>query len=412
MSQVTSDVYVFDLGSPDPEPAVVRRAVERILALTGMEAPLRAGPSVLIKPNIVAPVPPEMHATTHPAVVRGVVEAVRGAGGRPSVGDNPGGVERNSLRTAEATGIAAASDGCFRNISDEVVTVPATCPWTEHYIISKFVLDADLVVNLPVFKTHMLTTITAAVKNCFGYVAGTNKAKLHLAAFSRGRFAEVLFDLYRIRTPDLNIVDATWFMDGNGPTHGRIRPLGKLVAGRDALAVDSVLVRMMGVDPMQVRMFQKAAELEAAGHAPLGRYRPEEVRLLDGDGRPAQVEVIPDVQLPNTIGVSIEEQAQVLTTLGAIRPVVNEDLCVMCGDCVENCPPEAITLDPYPVIDAAKCISCFCCAELCMEGAMEVPSGEAAGLFDRMFRGADGGGPGGGAAGGAAGGTATGGERA
>lgn len=412
-SHAVSDVFILDLGSPNPEPVVVRKAVERILALTGLGPQLQAGPTVLIKPNIVAPVPPELHATTNPAVVRGVVEAVRAAGGRPAVGDNPGGVERNSLRTAEVTGIAAASDGSFRNISDEVVEIPASCQWTDKYFISKFILDADLVINLPVFKTHMLTTITAAVKNCFGYVAGTNKAKLHLAAFSRGRFAEILLDLYRIRTPELNIVDATWFMDGNGPTHGRTRPLGKLVAGRDALAVDSVLVRMMGVDPMQVRMFQKAAELEAAGHAPLGRYRPGEVRVLDGEGRPTEVEVIPDFQLPNTIGVSIEEQAQVLMTLGEMRPVVNEDRCILCGDCAENCPPEAITLDPYPVIDTAQCISCFCCAELCMEGAMEVPQGEAAGLFDRMFRGADGaGGATGGSAGGSPGGAAAGGDPA
>lgn len=382
--QDKSDVYVIDLGGPEPDPEVLRGAVDKILALTGSSFPDR---SVLIKPNILAPVPPEMHVTTSPALVKAVVEAVRNAGGRPHVGDNPGGVERNSLHTAEVTGIRAAAGDCFKNLSEEVVELQTKCKYTDKFIISKFILEADFIINLPVFKTHMLTTLTGAVKNCFGYIAGTNKAKLHLAAFSRGRFAELLLDLYEIRVPDLHIVDALYFMDGNGPSHGRVRPLGKLVAGRDGLAVDAVLTMMMGLEPSQLRLFQKAAERDQEpGRTPLGRYRPEDIRILDADGRPVRVEPIPDFAMPNTIGVSIEEQAQLLVSLGQIRPVVNEERCVLCADCVENCPPGAIALDPYPVIDGDKCISCFCCAELCMEGAMEVPSGEAAGLFNRMFK--------------------------
>ena len=398
--QLPGDVYILDLGRPDPSPAAVQQAVDRLFALTGLDKVIGAagraatpavGPAVatspgtaprcqvLIKPNILAPVPAEMHVTTSPSVVRAVVGAVRAAGGTPSVGDNPGGVDRNSLHTAEVCGILAASDGCFRNLSDEVVEMRLDNPSVDKVVISKFILEADVVINVPVFKTHMLTTLTGAVKNCYGYVAGTNKARLHLAAFSRGRFAQLLLDLYALRVPDLHIVDALYVMEGNGPTHGRVRPYGKLVAGRDGLAVDHVLTRLMGVDPAETRLFQRAVER--------GLFRPETVRVLDGDGNPVPVEAIPNFALPNTIGVSIEEQAQLLVALGAIRPVVKEDLCTMCGDCGKNCPPQAITLDPFPVIDAGKCISCFCCAELCTEGAMEVPSGEATGLFNRMFRG-------------------------
>jgi len=384
MTPDRSDVYVFDLGGPEPPPAALREAVDGVFSLTGA---CFSGEKVLIKPNIVAPLPPEAHVTTSPALVRAVVEAVRDAGGRPFVGDNPGGVEGNSLRTAQVTGIAEAAGETFINLSEEVVEVPTRCRFTDKFFISKFILEADRVINLPVFKSHMLTTVTGAVKNCFGYIAGTNKAKLHLAAFSRGRFAELLFDIYSVRPPDLHIVDALYIMEGNGPTHGQVRPFGRLIAGRDGLAIDTVLVRMMGLDPMQVRMFQKAAELEEKeGRRPIGRYRRENVRVLDAAGRPVQVEPISDFVLPGTFGVAPDEQASILQTLGQLRPTVNEDLCVMCGDCAENCPPGAITLDPYPVVDEEKCISCFCCAELCMEGAMEVPTGKASALFDRMFQ--------------------------
>ncbi len=380
-----SDVFVYDFGTPDPSQETLDQAIERLLELTGAANEI-AGKNVLVKPNILAPVPAELHVTTTPGVVGGVVRAVRRHGGRPFVGDNPGGVERNSLKTAEACGILAASDGSFRNLSEEVVEVKSSNPYADKLYISKSILEAEYIINLPVFKTHMLTTLTGAVKNCFGYIAGTNKAKLHLAAFSRGRFAHLLLDIYARRVPNVSIVDALYVMEGNGPTHGKARPVGKLVAGRDGLAVDSVLCGLMGLPPMELRLFQKAAELEAAGAAPLGRYRPGDVRVLDPDGREITVESLPDFAMPNTIGVSVEEQAEILVSLGAIHPVVKNNLCVMCGDCAENCPAQAITLDPYPVVDPAKCISCFCCCELCLEGAMEVPSGEATGLFNKMFR--------------------------
>ncbi|MCK5062361.1 MAG: 4Fe-4S binding protein, partial [Candidatus Aenigmarchaeota archaeon] len=40
-----------------------------------------------------------------------------------------------------------------------------------------------------------------------------------------------------------------------------------------------------------------------------------------------------------------------------------------CGNCVSNCPVGAISINGYPKIDYKKCIHCYCCHELCPEGA-------------------------------------------
>jgi uncharacterized Fe-S center protein len=40
--------------------------------------------------------------------------------------------------------------------------------------------------------------------------------------------------------------------------------------------------------------------------------------------------------------------------------------------CVKHCPVKAISFKKYPQIDRKKCIKCFCCAELCAYGAMNV----------------------------------------
>ncbi len=74
----------------------------------------------------------------------------------------------------------------------------------------------------------------------------------------------------------------------------------------------------------------------------------------------------------------------------AIRSVVDEDVCIGCGVCVEICPVEAIELveEPVPVvtfgvetvIEGKKrvarvgdgCIGCGSCASYCPSGAMSL----------------------------------------
>ena len=366
-----SDVLIIDIDGDRLEEDA-RAAVARIFDRFRVDV---GGRKVLIKPNILAGLPPEMGVTTNPTVVAAIVDQCLAQGASEvMVGDNPGGVDRNSQTTAEMCGIYQASRGHFKNLSERVVEVPTASRFVPTFPISKAVLDADYLINVPCFKTHTLTTITGAVKNCFGWVAGGYKARLHLAAPSRGRFQELLMDIYQIRRPDLNIMDGILAMEGNGPTHGRVRPLGKLLASTDAVALDATMARMIGVDPAGLRLFQIAAQRG------LGHWAADEVSVE------GPLAVIPDFKLPTEFAASPTEQVALLQDIGTTVPTVKEEVCIQCGDCQLNCPAQAISMDPFPVVDPQKCIACFCCAELCLEGAMEVPRGRLPEKFDRMFR--------------------------
>ena len=50
--------------------------------------------------------------------------------------------------------------------------------------------------------------------------------------------------------------------------------------------------------------------------------------------------------------------------------IVNEEKCTQCGICIEECPSEAIGLEPYPVFKD-NCFGCFNCVRLCPENAIE-----------------------------------------
>ncbi len=50
--------------------------------------------------------------------------------------------------------------------------------------------------------------------------------------------------------------------------------------------------------------------------------------------------------------------------------VVNEALCVGCGNCEPSCPSDALKAWGYLEIDAHKCSECFVCIENCPVGAL------------------------------------------
>lgn len=337
-------------------------------------APNLEGLKVLVKPNIMTSAPGDSGVVTHPEVVRATVRAALARGASVRVGDNPGGIDRNSHWTARKAGIVDAAEGCFVNLSQEVVEVPIDSKYTDKIVISKAILEADYVINLPVFKTHTLTTITCAIKNCYGYVAGSGKAQLHLKAAGRRRFPEMMVDVYAKRVPDLHILDALTVMEGNGPHHGHVRPLGKLLASTDGVALDATAARMIGVEPADLYFLVVAQERG------LGTFDAGQIEVV------GNFEAIPDFKLPTTFfTVPAEERAAVVETIGSIRPVCFIEKCTRCRRCEINCPPKAITMTPYPTIDNEKCISCYCCVELCPEGAMEVPEGVPQSLFDKIM---------------------------
>jgi uncharacterized protein (DUF362 family)/NAD-dependent dihydropyrimidine dehydrogenase PreA subunit len=340
----------------------VRQTVDKAFALFPLAI---KGQKVLIKPNVLRTSTASEGIVTNPAVLRAVVEKVQSlAPAQLVVGDNPGlfsyGANEESFTQ---TGLMEASRGYYRNIGNESRKVDFNPDFMATVSVSAAVLDADVIISLPKFKTHGLTVVTGAIKNSYGILPGAQKARLHKAAGSPERFHEMVAEVFRIRVPDLFIVDAVVGMEGNGPASPDLRDIGLILAGDNAVAVDAVIATLMGCDPGRLRFLQKAKALG------LGDFDLKQIQII------GELNPLPNFKLPPLGGEVIIKNEAVQNLMQQridLRPKANPELCTGCGSCVEQCPVSALSMgeDAIPVVDSDVCITCFCCQEICPEKAM------------------------------------------
>ena len=336
---------------------------------------------MLIKPNLLSAKPPEAAVTTHPELLRAVIEEVLEAGGIPLVGDSPG--VGSGVRVAERSGMLAVirETGATFVPFTETVKVAGKGTFREFELARPY-LEADRLINLPKLKTHEMMTMTCCVKNLFGAVVGTQKAAWHLkAGKDKELFAEMLVEVYRLREPDLNIVDAVVAMEGDGPGSGDPRRVGLLMAGENAVAVDAVAAEVAGIPKKLLYTQSAAARLGLPGS---DRREVDCVGLSPNEAgvEPLRLPHLSDVQfgLPGFLKNRLRNQF-------TSRPEVRRGECRLCGVCVKACPPDAIRVEGGRLrFDYQRCIRCFCCRELCPHAALELRDGWLLSLMKKTGR--------------------------
>ncbi len=217
--------------------------------LGGMEAFVKPGDRVLLKPNLLTGSRPGKECITRPELVAAVAALVKAAGGKPFMGDSPAfGTARG---VAETNGYLPLLDA----LEIPIIEFQGQRFETEntnfnHLRLSKEALSADVVINLPKLKAHQQLTMTMGVKNLFGCVPGKMKAWWHMEAGKNAeKFGEMLVETAKAIAPDLTILDGIRGQEGNGPMNGNPRDVGVLAASADVFSLDRVMADILQIDP-------------------------------------------------------------------------------------------------------------------------------------------------------------------
>ena len=378
-----SIVIAVPCGNYDPENvyAAVKAGIQ---ALGGMEMFLRTEERVLVKPNLLKPADADSAVTTHPEVLRAVLRLLEEYGCRSvRFGDSPG--HDSGIHALEHLGFRPDRPvyGAQLTPMSEEVRVDFPEGLTEkEFWFAREVTETDAIINVCKMKPHTLMRITGAVKNPFGLVCGTRKAREHLRFPNEGLFARMLVDIHRCVKPRLHIMDAVIAMEGNGPGAGMPKPMGFMLFSTDPVALDSVFCALIHVDPETV---QTNVQGEAMG---IGTWREDRIRLLladlSGNGEPLPIplrEFVEKYGDPEFDVVRDKKRSALARSLSMLavfsrRPYIDAKRCIHCGICVAHCPVSGKALSfrkgkrKPPVYDRKKCICCYFCQEMCPQKAI------------------------------------------
>lgn len=252
-------VYVGEVKNYDP--LKLREAVTSLLEYTQCRHIFRSGDSVLIKPNFVmAPKQKDHPVVTNPFLLMELIKCMKDLGTRPFLADSPG--WGNPASIARKIGL---SDFCSKNqvpikkirhLRFQKNPFPFGPKWMP---VSKDVLEADHVINVPKLKSHTQMYLTLSVKNLFGCVPGRLKAFFHnWYGKNPHRFTDLILANALMIKPCLHIVDGISAMHKAGPMLGEPLPLGLLFAGTDPITVDQIICHMIQADLQQVKILQSA----------------------------------------------------------------------------------------------------------------------------------------------------------
>ena len=338
---------------------------------------VKPGMCIVIKANLVGAYAPDTGATTHPILLAALTKLLKRRGARVVIGDSPGGLYNEAVmsRVYRVTGLeAAVAEGAELNhdFGQRLAHYPQGHV-AKDFLYTSYLDQADGIISFCKLKSHGMMGLSAATKNLFGAVPGTTKPEYHFRYPEPLDFAGMIVDLNDYFQPGLFLVDGVVAMEGNGPTAGKPRHVGVLMAGTDCHKVDMICAKLIGLDPMTVPTLQAAVnygyiteygeDIEVSGDVEGLKVKDFEKVL---QAKSMQIRNV----LPGKLGELFGDVARACLRP---RPKLKASECVGCGVCYRVCPAKAIEIQKgKAVIQRKACIRCFCCQEFCPKGAMKV----------------------------------------
>lgn len=256
-NQVASDQAYLAVARGEDPSVLTERA---LLAIGGIERFVKKDADVIIKPNICTDYYTyEFAATTNPIVVATLVKLALGAGAkRVRVMDYPFGGSGQSAYAKSGIEEAVKASGGEMEVMNRNKFKTTPIPngkVIQEWSVYQDVLNADVLINVPIAKHHSLARVTLGGKNLMGVIE--NRGGIH------AQLGERVADLVSLIKPHLTIVDGVRTLMRNGPSGGNLDDVkmnNMVIASHDIVAADAYGATLLGLTGKDVSYIKAAAE--------------------------------------------------------------------------------------------------------------------------------------------------------
>jgi len=274
-------------GNGSEESGIEKMIREAVSLIGGFQKLNIKRKKILIKPNVVSGQPNP--ATTNPKVVAAIVKILYDEGAeKVYVGDMSAFATLSTLRNMRRNGIkkAAEDNGAEIIVFEDYGWVEVELPrntYVKKAYVTEWLYDVDLIVNLPVIKTHRSASYSITLKNFIGCTHLKQRPYL----IDPSHWEEVVAEFNAAYAPDINIVDGTTSMVEGGPWEGTPAETNLIIASADRVAADVIglgVIKSFGLwEAVTGKDVWDQKQIKTALGLGIGRDK-EGIRLMEGGG--------------------------------------------------------------------------------------------------------------------------------
>jgi uncharacterized protein (DUF362 family) len=270
----TAAQRVVEVTASDISQATIEKMVSIGLnEMGGLGSFVKKGMRVVVKPNIGFANEPQYATTTNPDLVEAVARRCIALGAEVTIFDRTCNNRRICYERSGMNRAAKNSGADIQYINSrkfKTVTVKNGLNLTKLEVY-RDVLEADVVINMPIAKDHSSATLTLAMKNLMGVIGG-NRGLFHINLHKN------IVDFNKAIPVHLNILDATRILTDHGPNSGRLSDVREkriIVMGTTAATVDAYAAQtFFNMKPASIGYLRYAAQEK------MGEINPRNIRVV------------------------------------------------------------------------------------------------------------------------------------
>ena len=358
MSKLVFLEYLNDYNIED-----LRKAIENGIQSLNVKSLIKPNMKVLIKVCLPDAVSKDNAETTHPAVVRAIVDTLSKMGAKCVVADSPEKKFNEEYLSSVYlnTGMLGMANSTNCKLNNSLKTIDIEVPngqKTKRIKLLEIINQVDAIINVGKLKLDDNYGYLGATSNLFGLIPGEMKTLVRNRLSCLGDYNDYIIDIYETLKDKviLNVLDAVVAMEANKTQ----RMMNCLSMSQNAYSLDATMLDILNIkrENTILKQANNRELIDLTKPYKIIGEKIEKFKLVDF----SLVEFDNHTEIKHEKGYFKSHQQ---------RPTIDKNKCKGCKICSKICPTNAIMMkydkqgELYAEIDYKKCIFCNKCITAC-----------------------------------------------